>query len=70
MRTKFLIVPSPTNPLGVKGLGEAGCVAAPPAIVGAVCDALSPFGIGHIDMPLTPPKVWRAIRDAREGAKA
>jgi carbon-monoxide dehydrogenase large subunit len=62
MRVSFEITPSPTNPLGVKGLGEAGCVAAPPAIVSAVCDALSPFGITHIDMPLTPPKVWRAIR--------
>jgi len=70
MRTKFLIVPTPTNPLGVKGLGEAGCVAAPPTIVGAVCDALSPFGITHLDMPLTPPKIWRAIRDARKGARA
>jgi carbon-monoxide dehydrogenase large subunit len=40
-------------------------VAAPPVIVSAVCDALSSFGITHIDMPLTPPKVWRAIRDAQ-----
>ena len=55
------------NPLGVKGIGEAGCVAAPPVIVSAVCDALSSFGITHIDMPLTPPKVWRAIRDAQRG---
>jgi carbon-monoxide dehydrogenase large subunit len=65
MRVGFEITPSPTNPLGVKGLGEAGCIAAPPVIVSAVCDALAPFGITHIDMPLTPPKVWRAIRDAR-----
>jgi carbon-monoxide dehydrogenase large subunit len=65
MRPSFQVTPSPSNPLGVKGLGEAGCVAAPPVIVSAVCDALSPFGITHIDMPLTPPKVWRAIRDAQ-----
>lgn len=68
MRTSFIIVPTPTNPLGVKGLGEAGCVAAPPTIVSAVCDALKPLGIQHIDMPLTPPRVWRAIRDAAKGA--
>jgi aerobic carbon-monoxide dehydrogenase large subunit len=65
MRVSFQVTPSPTNPLGVKGLGEAGCVAAPPVIVSAVCDALSPFGITHIDMPLTSPKVWRAIRAAQ-----
>jgi carbon-monoxide dehydrogenase large subunit len=65
VRVGFQVTPSPLNPLGVKGLGEAGCVAAPPVIVGAVCDALSSFGITHIDMPLTSPKVWRAIRDAQ-----
>jgi len=65
MRTSFQVTPSPTNPLGVKGIGEAGCVAAPPVIVSAVCDALKSFGITHIDMPLTPPRVWRAIRAAR-----
>jgi carbon-monoxide dehydrogenase large subunit len=53
---------SPRNPLGAKGLGEAGCIGVPPAIVNAVVDALAPFGIGHLDMPLTPEKVWRAIR--------
>lgn len=64
MRTAFHVSPSPTNPLGVKGIGEAGCVGAPPTIVSAVCDALKPFGIEHLDMPLTPPKVWRAIQAA------
>jgi carbon-monoxide dehydrogenase large subunit len=64
MRTDFHITPSPTNPLGAKGIGEAGCVGAPPAVVSAVCDALKPFGITHLDMPLTPPKVWRAIQTA------
>ena len=53
--------PSPTNALGVKGVGETGTIASTPAVVNAVMDALSPFGIKHLDMPLTPEKVWRAI---------
>ena len=53
-----------TNPLGVKGVGEAGTTGALAAVVGAVADALSPYGIHHIDMPLTPERVWRAIREA------
>ena len=68
MRTAFHVSPSPTNPLGVKGIGEAGCVGAPPAIVAAVCDALKPFGIVHLDMPLTPPKVWHAIQTAQRSS--
>jgi carbon-monoxide dehydrogenase large subunit len=48
--------------LGVKGVGEAGTIASTPAVVYAVLDALSPFGVTHIDMPLTAPKVWRAIQ--------
>jgi carbon-monoxide dehydrogenase large subunit len=58
-------VPTPTNPLGVKGCGEAGCVGAMPAIANAIVDALSSYGIRHIEMPATPERVWRAIRDAR-----
>lgn len=65
IRSSFQITPSPMNPLGVKGIGESGCVGAPPVIVSAVCDALKSFDITHIDMPLTPPKVWRAIRAAQ-----
>jgi aerobic carbon-monoxide dehydrogenase large subunit len=53
--------PSPTNPLGVKGVGETGAIASTPAVVNAVMDALSPLGIKHLDMPLTPEKVWRAM---------
>ncbi len=68
IRTSFLVSPAPGNPLGAKGIGEAGCVGAPPAVVSAVCDALKPFGIQHIDMPLTPPKIWRAIQDAGRSA--
>ncbi|MGF1595800.1 MAG: xanthine dehydrogenase family protein molybdopterin-binding subunit [Acidimicrobiales bacterium] len=55
------ITPSPLNPLGVKGIGESGTVVATPAIHGAVLDALAPFGVDHIDLPLTPEKVWRAM---------
>jgi carbon-monoxide dehydrogenase large subunit len=58
-------VPTKTNPLGVKGAGEAGNVGALAAIMNAVVDALSPLGITHIDMPATPEKVWRAIRAAQ-----
>ncbi|MDB5860833.1 MAG: quinoline 2-oxidoreductase [Ramlibacter sp.] len=65
MRTSFQITPTSTNALGVKGIGEAGCVGAPTVIVAAVCDALQTLGITHIDMPLTPPRVWRAIQAAQ-----
>jgi len=50
--------PSPVNPLGIKGIGEAGTIGSTPAIVSAVIDALAPFGVTHIDMPLTPQKIW------------
>jgi aerobic carbon-monoxide dehydrogenase large subunit len=53
--------PSTSNPLGVKGVGEAGTVGATPAVYGAVLDAISHLGVSHIDMPLTPAKVWQAI---------
>jgi carbon-monoxide dehydrogenase large subunit len=53
--------PSPRNPLGAKGLGEAGCIAIPPAVVNAAVDALAPFGITHLDMPLTPARLWAAL---------
>jgi len=58
-------VPSPTNPLGVKGAGEGGTVGAPGAVIHAILDALAPLGVTHIDMPATPERVWRAIQDAR-----
>jgi aerobic carbon-monoxide dehydrogenase large subunit len=57
-------VPTPTNPLGVKGAGEAGAVGAMPAVANALVDALSEFGIRHIEMPATPERVWRAINEA------
>jgi aerobic carbon-monoxide dehydrogenase large subunit len=57
--------PTDVNPLGVKGAGETGTIASTPAVVNAVVDALAPFGITHIDMPLTPERVWRAIAEAQ-----
>jgi carbon-monoxide dehydrogenase large subunit len=58
-------VPTQVNPLGAKGVGEAGTVGALPALLNAVNDALAPFGVRHLDMPVTPERVWRAIRDGR-----
>jgi carbon-monoxide dehydrogenase large subunit len=58
--------PCTHNPLGAKGCGEAGAIAAPAAIVSAVLDALSPLGVTDIDMPLTPEAVWRAIASAKQ----
>src|SRR5204862_8136274 len=58
-------VPTRTNPLGVKGCGEAGCVGALPAVANAIVDALSDLGVDHIDIPATPERVWRAIQAAR-----
>jgi carbon-monoxide dehydrogenase large subunit len=57
--------PSPLNPLGAKGVGEAGCIGIPPAVVNAAVDALAPFGVTHLDMPLTPARLWEALRGAR-----
>lgn len=65
--TDTVETPSPLNPLGVKGLGESGCIGAPPAIVNAVLDALAPLGIKAIDMPLKSDKVWALIQAARQG---
>ena len=59
------VTPSPVNPMGVKGVGEAGTIASTPAVVNAVCDALAHLGVHHIDMPLKPEKVWRAIQNGR-----
>ena len=59
------VTPTDVNPLGVKGVGEAGTIGSTPAVVNAVMDALAPFGITHIDMPLKPERVWNAIQAAR-----
>jgi carbon-monoxide dehydrogenase large subunit len=63
-------VPTTTNPLGVKGAGEAGCVGALPAVANALVDALSELGIRHVEMPATPERLWRAIREANGGRDA
>lgn len=57
--------PSPVNPLGAKGCGETGTIGSTPAVVNAVIDALAPFGVTHLDMPLTPARVWAAIQQAK-----
>jgi aerobic carbon-monoxide dehydrogenase large subunit len=58
------VTPSPVNPMGVEGAGEAGTIASTPAVANAVIDAVSHLGISHVDMPMTPERVWRAIASA------
>jgi aerobic carbon-monoxide dehydrogenase large subunit len=65
--TDRTVTPSTSNPLGVKGVGEAGTIASTPAVVNAVVDALRPFGVNDIRMPATPERVWRAIHGADRG---
>jgi aerobic carbon-monoxide dehydrogenase large subunit len=60
--TGYTVTPSPHHPIGAKGIGESATVGSPPAIVNAVVDALAPFGIRHVDMPLTPSRVWEAMQ--------
>jgi carbon-monoxide dehydrogenase large subunit len=60
--------PSPVNPLGLKGIGEAGTIGSTPAVVSAVVDALAPFGVTHIDMPLTPQKIWSLCQGKNAGS--
>jgi len=60
--------PTPVNPLGAKGVGEAGTIGATPALVNAVVDALAPLGVRHLDMPLKPERIWRAVAGARAAA--
>ncbi|MFV2038489.1 MAG: molybdopterin cofactor-binding domain-containing protein, partial [Paracoccaceae bacterium] len=57
--------PCTHNPLGVKGCGDAGAIGSPPAVVNAVVDALADLGVTHIDMPLSPSRVWTAIQAAK-----
>ena len=63
--SELIEVPARTNPLGIKGIGESGTIGAPPTVVNAVLDALRPLGVEHIDMPMTPARVWNAIQAAR-----
>ena len=60
-------VPTASNRLGVKGAGQAGCMAAPQAVMNAIMDALSAVGVRHLDMPATPLRVWQAIEAAKRG---
>ncbi|AHG02500.1 carbon-monoxide dehydrogenase [Halobacterium sp. DL1] len=66
IETRTTETPSPRNELGVKGIGEGGTIAAPPAVVNAIVDALEPFGVQHLDMPVTDQTVWKAIHGDEE----
>jgi len=59
-------VPTKTNPVGAKGCGEAGCSGGLPTVMNALVDALSEYGIRHIEMPATPARIWQAIQDAKQ----
>jgi carbon-monoxide dehydrogenase large subunit len=61
IESSHTVTPSPVNPLGVKGVGEAGTIGCSPAVVNSVVDALSPLGVRHLDMPLTPEKIWKIV---------
>jgi carbon-monoxide dehydrogenase large subunit len=63
--SELVEIPAKTNPLGVKGVGEAGTIAAPPTVVNAVLDALRELGVEHLDMPLTPDRIWQAAHAGR-----
>jgi carbon-monoxide dehydrogenase large subunit len=60
-----VVAPSPTNPMGVKGVGETGTIASTAAVMNAVVDALAPLGVEDVDLPASPERVWRAIQEAR-----
>ena len=66
MTTDNTVTPSPTNELGVKGIGEAGTIAASAAVINAISDALTPFGIKHVDMPASPNRLWEQMKEARQ----
>jgi len=68
--TARTVTPSPVNPLGVKGAGEAGTIAATPAVVNAAVDALAHLGVRHLDMPLSSERVWRTIQDAKSARRS
>jgi carbon-monoxide dehydrogenase large subunit len=63
---ELLSTPTSLTPTGMRGVGEAPSVASPAALANAVMDALSPLGVTHIDLPLTPERIWAAVRDARK----
>ena len=61
--TDHTVTPSPTNPMGVKGIGEAGTIGSTPAVINAICDALAPYGVHDIAMPASPQRVWQALKE-------
>jgi carbon-monoxide dehydrogenase large subunit len=67
--TGFTVTPSPHHPIGAKGIGESATVGSPPTIVNAICDALAPYGVRHVDMPCTPSRVWEAMRGEARAAR-
>jgi carbon-monoxide dehydrogenase large subunit len=69
MVTDRTVTPSPVNPMGVKGVGEAGTIGATPALVNAVVDALAPFGVRHVDLPIKREKIWRLMRKHKTAAR-
>ena len=69
MITDRTVSPSTTNPMGVKGVGETGTIAATPAVVNAILDAVRPFGVADIPMPCTPERIWRAIKEASDASE-
>jgi carbon-monoxide dehydrogenase large subunit len=69
IETASTVTPSPTNPMGVKGVGEAGTIASTPAVMNAIVDALAPLRVTDLDMPASPQRVWSAIQDARSGGE-
>jgi carbon-monoxide dehydrogenase large subunit len=62
LETDRTVTPTPVNPLGAKGCGEAGTIGSMPAVANAVIDALAPFGVTHMEMPFRPEKVWKAMQ--------
>jgi carbon-monoxide dehydrogenase large subunit len=68
--TDHIVTPSPLNPLGAKGMGEAGIIGTPPAIVNAAIDALAPLGVRHLDPPLQAEKIWRLLRSQKSGDRS
>jgi carbon-monoxide dehydrogenase large subunit len=69
METARTVTPTPVNPMGVKGVGEAGTIGGTPCVASAVADALAPFGVHHVDMPFKREKIWRLMHDGKRAAK-
>ena len=66
LETATTVTPSPSNPMGVKGIGEAGTIGSAPAVINAIVDALSPYGVTNIEMPASPQRIWRTIKEAQQ----